>query len=485
MRLDLQRLDVGGLDLTFGANPEREHRIALAGATGLSGEFSQAPDSVRLDGVLAESLLVALLQLRFSSFEVNLHEQGILSTLSGTYERKSGTTELQLMARSLRAPDLELDFSTFQVRGQLFATNVRLEIAGGRGRVQAESFELVGLRMKSAIAVTAQRLMAKNVDVSWQPGGYRVRIDDVELPHAVAKASDELFAVPEGEDRAEPAARQSGLRGLIDWKVLDGLSGAVDVDVVVDLKVPIIGSRRATHPFRVSIRSGTVNYLDLESNLSALEDSILDFAVRDESLVLERGIPLLPTRGRGKPIIVWPLDPDDLALTNEDRVRLAVLPRGRLANSNGSSSSDAGDGAAKRADDQADSNEKSPPVALQQLDLVDLQAVLRLEPSSEGGSPLRDLSFEDLRLQGTVHHSPDSEPQSGELTGALRGLMGKVVQLALGSSHLSLDAFRLGELTQVEVPFLGVRPQRLSCEVVDFNAKALWFGKHPEAERGT
>lgn len=253
---------------------------------------------------------------------------------------------------------------------------------------------------------------------------------------------------------------------------------------MVDLKVPIIGSRCATHPFRVSIRSGTVNYLDLESNLSALEDSILDFAVRDDSLVLERGIPLLPTRGRGKPIIAWPLGADDLALTNEDRVRLAILPTGRLVTSDGSSSSNTGH-AAQGTGDEADSNGKKSSVALQQLDLVDLQAVLRLDPSSEKDTPLRGFSFEDLRLQGTIHHSPDSEPQSGELTGALRGLMGSVVQLPLGSSHFNLEAFRLGEMTQIEVPFLGVRPQRLSCQLVDFNAKSLSFGKHPAAERPT
>src|SRR5690606_2173918 len=109
MRLNLERIDASGIDLTFGSNSTRRHRLTLGAATGLRGELSQTPELLRLGGVTAETLLVSLLELRFGSFTLDLHQPGSLSGLWGAYERKAETTNLRLVAHTLAAPALEVD----------------------------------------------------------------------------------------------------------------------------------------------------------------------------------------------------------------------------------------------------------------------------------------------------------------------------------------------------------------------------------------
>ncbi len=120
--------------------------------------------------------------------------------------------------------------------------------------------------------------------------------------------------------------------------LLDGLAGVINVELSLDLTVPVIGRRRATHRFRIPIADGAVDYMGLEKDLSTLESALLDFAIRDGALVLEMGIPFLPTRGLGKPILQWDLAPADLDLARRDRIRLAVLPRFRTVGGESGSS---------------------------------------------------------------------------------------------------------------------------------------------------
>lgn len=478
MRLNLERIDASGIDLTFGSNSTRRHRLTLGAATGLRGELSQTPELLRLGGVTAETLLVSLLELRFGSFTLDLHQPGSLSGLWGAYERKAETTNLRLVAHTLAAPDLEVDVGGVRARGAVQAHGVRLDLSGPTGRLQAEVLEIDDLRCQSSVALNAERLLVKNLDVSWDAAGYGAQVGEVLVPKAQAKVDGRVLAAKGADETPAPTEAKGR---IVDWNVLDGVSGAVDVDVLVDLEVPVLGSRRAKHPFRVSIRSGSVNYLELENNLATLEDSLLDFSVRDDALVLERGIPLLPTRGRGKPLFVWPLGPEDLALTDEARVRLAVLPQGRPAEPEETSPNGTQEvNRPKEKSDRKDRGGKA--VALRQVDFVDLQAVLRLEPTDVERTSLRALACDDLAIQGTIRHRPDSEPEDGKLTGTLRGLSGRVVDLPVGSARLDLDLLWLGQLSEVEVSFLGIVPQEFSGEFTDLRAQALSFGSRPRTQ---
>src|SRR6187399_2054560 len=99
MQLNLDRLDAGGLDLAFGSDPDRQQHITLGSAKGLRGALSQTHDTLRLSGVMAEALVVSLLQLTFDTFAIDLGAEGFLLGIAGSCERQSDGLNLQLTAR--------------------------------------------------------------------------------------------------------------------------------------------------------------------------------------------------------------------------------------------------------------------------------------------------------------------------------------------------------------------------------------------------
>lgn len=369
---------------------------------------------------------------------------------------------MRLHLDQLDAGGLDLAFENFRIQGTLRAGDLRHKITGSEGRVRAHSVEIEDLRLTGSVAVAAKRMVAKDVEVSWSSGEYRVKLGELQVPTArVELAFGSWEEPPERTAETAPASAPKG--PFLAWEVLDGLSGTIDVDVLVDMKVPVIGSRKAKHPLRVFVESGAVNYLDLERDLSALEDALLDFAVRDGALVLERGLPLWPTRGCGKKVISWQLSPDDLALTKENQVRLAVLPHGRLVPQEGSH--------AEPAKPNGSANDREG-LVLEKLDFADIQALLRLEPAPTPATPIRELSFDEVLVQGNVHHEPANEPLPGGLTGTLRKLKGRIVELPFGASAVDLDAFHVGG-GQFEVPFHGLRPRGLTLELSNLHIESL------------
>jgi hypothetical protein len=465
MHLNLERLDANGFDFDFSPDLAHERRVGLGSAKGLRGALTQSEESLRLTELVADSLIVSLLKLEFESFTVVLQEDGTLAAPHGTYERRSGHTELHLVAGALHAPKLAIEFQRFQVRGELRAENVRLNISGSQGRIQADSLEIRGLQLRSqlsgSVELGADRLKAKNVDVSWGNRGYSVKVGELELPKARLEAdiSASLGASEASPSKALPAPGSKSRAPIVEWNTLDGLAGTLNVDLFVDMSVPVIGTRKATHPFRVSIESGCLNYRDLESNLALLEDSLLDFSVREGDLVLELGIPLLPTRGHGKPLLIWPLSADDFALTAEKRVRLAVLPQWQLA----------------PAEDSGQSESEGSGLALRELSFVDVQTSLRLEPKASN-TTLRGLAFEELAIQGTVHHRSNGERLVGELAGKLRGLQTSVVGFQLGTSQLDLKLLELGELSNLNMQFQDVYPTNVTFDLADLRLTSLSIG---------
>jgi hypothetical protein len=236
---------------------------------------------------------------------------------------------------------------------------------------------------------------------------------------------------------------------LFDWRMLDGLAGEIDVDVEVDLTVPIIGHRKATHRLRAPIANGAVDYRALESNLAALENALIDFSVRDGALCLERVNPLFPARGHGKPFVFWELDAADLALAMQDRVRLAVLPGARLVDS-----ASEGDSPAEREP------AKKSAIALQRLALHRIDVKLALAPVAGAlAGQVRLRSIGSLVLQGSVDHAPDEAQQRpGSVLGELSALATSIVGLPLGASVLHVASAELASASPIEVTFVDVHP---------------------------
>jgi hypothetical protein len=252
---------------------------------------------------------------------------------------------------------------------------------------------------------------------------------------------------------------------LWDRKLLDHLSGNLNVDVEVDLAVPIIGRRRATHELRVPIDDGSLDYLVLESGLSRLEDSLLDFAVRDGALVLEVGIPLVGVRGRGKPLVIWDLSPEDYRLAERNRVRLAVLPKARLSSPRQSEPPpDPGSNGGSR-------------FALRHLTLANVDTNLALTPQPEPmNAPLRELVIGALHMQGTIHHDPESPPREGVLRVDADKLTAMVQDLPLGPQSLTVST-HLSRVEDATLRFEGTRLAQITLALTDLALEALAFGR--------
>lgn len=381
---------------------------------------------------------------------------------------------LELTDTSASGREIALSVGGFDVRGQVAMQGAHLHLAGREGTVTADRLIIRDVSvMGHGLRASGQALEAVNATVSWSDNGFRLRaasiavravqvIGDAEpldgtielegihlsdvaveedavqlrqLRIATVRA-DSAVPTPSRDDdgRNDAASTSPVLQRLLG--VLDRLSGHVNVDLGLDLTVPVIGRRRATHEFRVPVDAGTIDYRRLEDNLSTLEDSLLDFSVRDEGLVLEVGIPFLPTRGKGKPIVVWTLDGSDRDLAHQQRVRLSVLAQPNMNDKD------------ERAD-QAD--EKSSPVALRKADVRSLD--VKLEVAHAEDSPIRRVGA--LVVAGDMTYATDESPD-----GLLRARAENVELGALATGRVSIDGLRLDAAPDVEIALRGATVAR-------------------------
>jgi hypothetical protein len=494
MRLRLEHVDTGGLNLELGDDrqPLGARHVTVRSAARLRGLLEQGPTGLKLSDVQADEIALEMLRLVFGSVVVSQKGGATLAQPRVEFEQRPERTSLELHA-DVRAEHLAVEIGSIRVEGAVHIDGMCVRVRGSHGSIEAQRVTFSSFSASfGAVTLAAERLVAERLVIGWgegfrlqaqaldgpvlrvEAGETRVRATSVELRelavHGVHVTLGEAKigsagisasftpAAPEGEQPeavADPTA--SNARPLpIDWRLLDGLHGDVGVDLAVDLTVPVIGRRRATHRFRVPIESGAIDFIRLENDLSTLENTLLDFAVRDGALVLERGIPLLPTRGRGKPIIIWKLGEEDLELAQRQRVRLSVLRDAQLA-----SAAEQPEGASK--DDESTSPSS---VALRRMGLGNVHARLGLA-SVQGAlhGMFEVLRFEQLTVQGEVHHEPGGEPRPGHIDAELEQLETTVRGFPLGRNRLHVDNARLAQVSELEVSFEGLRPSTLRIEL--------------------
>lgn len=380
---------------------------------------------------------------------------------------------LELADTMVSGREIALTVGGFQVRGQVSLDGAHLHLAGREGTVTATRLLINSVTvMGHGLRLGGQQLEATNATVSWGDAGPRIQAasvrigalqvigdhepldgtlvlegvtlanlavngGDVRLSQLRIDATKADIAMPARDADAarspSPSGDSSILVRVLD--VLDRLTGHVNVDLGLDLTVPVIGRRRATHPFRIAIDAGTINYRHLEDNLSTLEDSLLDFSVRDEGLVLEVGIPFLPTRGKGKPIVTWSLDAADLALAKQQRVRLSVLTHPTM---NGK-------------DEPSTDDDKSSPVSVRKANAANLDVKLSVARADD--ALIRSVG--SLALVGDITYATDEAPE-----GALRGQADNIELGAIAAGPVSLAGVRLETISNVEVRFVGATPVR-------------------------
>jgi hypothetical protein len=496
MRLALERLDSRSLEVTL----QGAQRVAVRSAEALSGTLeSEGGDRLRIQNLRAERLALDALHLVFGSVALTTSEGAAFAGVGAEVTNDPDALVLAIDAQTASTPSLAVELEGFRLRGKASFTKLRVAVTGGEGRIEAERVDMSNVSVHAGgVEIVADALSGEGLAIGWGKEGFRfdakrlegpalrvgagavqieanalrahdvaVRGSEVAVSRATVAAGSLSIAFAPAPERSSAPPRASAApppaAGLpfFDWRVLDGISGDLRVDLALDLTVPILGRRRATHRFRVPLEDGTLDFMRLENDLATLENTLLDFAVRDGALVLERGIPLLPTRGRGKPIVWWNLGPDDLALAARQRVRLAVLPYVYVA-SEPSEGSDEGSRSS---------------VALRQLSLLDLEARLALAPvGAKGTAQLLPLRIGSVVVEGNVFHDVTSPPREGLLRGTLGELEASVAQLAVGREVLDVARLRLARLSALEAAFLDVRPTALRLSLDDLELESVRFG---------
>lgn len=488
MRIDLGQLSVQGLSLELpgAAGQTQDNQVSIERGEALRGVMVQTASAFQLSNVSAASMLLAKLDWLFGKLRLSTEQSAELRGLTLDVGNAGGELELELELSGLSSLRLHVGLPPLRLTARLEASQLTLGSGTAVGVLRAEHAVFSDLELRTpTLSVALPRLEVHNLVLDWGGQDFkleagRVESGELSLERAGTKlrgsglTASELsvvgssvrvgsariarldveasLAAPTSTPTPEPQAASADTvqrAPLFDLELLNGLAGRLNVDVAVDLAVPIIGRRRATHELRIVIEDGALDYRELEGNLARLEDSLLDFSVRDGALVLERGLPLISTRGRGKPIVLWDLGAEDLALALQDRVRLAVLPTARLASSSGQSE--------PPSPPRDDKEGGGGGLKLRHLSLQEIDAALSLTASASSGGKIQALSFGNLTVRGTVHHDPDGPKRGGQLKAGIEGLRTTVRDVPIGAQTLAAQ-LELGALRDVTVEFEDVRP---------------------------
>jgi hypothetical protein len=266
---------------------------------------------------------------------------------------------------------------------------------------------------------------------------------------------------PPPEDLTNPAAKLSSGTPAghpFDFRFLDRVTGRLDVDLTMEMTIPVLGKRKATHHFRVPIVSGVINYRELERDLSSFEDAFIDLNVRGQALVLERTVPIIP--GLEKPLVFWDLTAADLELAKKKRLlRLRTIPRLRLA-------------------PKSDKGDKPSGFQVRRLGFDNIDVALALAPPREGeADAVWSASAADLRLGGRIDHGPQRAGSPTEVTVVAERLAAGPAELTVGRIRLELASVEVGQVAEASLVMDGFRPRaaRLLLRQVELrNLKINW-----------
>lgn len=487
MKLSLDGVDSRGVRIALAVDPAVAQAISLRSAQGLRGTIEQAGERLTLSDVTAETVELETLRVFLGALVLSSASGATLSGLRLALDQMSDQLTLAASAATIEAQDLDVAIADVHVRGRVTLAEPELLVRDAEGGLSSTRVEIADFVLRIGnIELAAELLRGVAVQIGWGAAGFRLTAASLEARSLRMTTTDVQLSATDvvvttfSLQGAELSIARAELQGghlsvcfrpssharsptatlatdaspapseptepLIDWRALDTLSGQLDVDVAVDLTVPIIGHRKATHRLRIAIENGALDYRALEHNLAKLEDALLDFSVRDGALVLERVNPLFPARGHGKPVVIWEVDAADLALAQLDRVRLAVLPQARLV--------------AEENDRGPSKNTKSS-FALRELGLLRINARLALAPPELAlTGQLRPRHVGSFALGGDVFHEPGGS-REGSALGELSDLSATVHRLALGTSRLDAASLTAAAITPIEIAFADVSPSKL------------------------
>jgi hypothetical protein len=419
--------------------PRAESFVDVRDCAITAGTVHLASGKMSLEKARADQLNTHRFRLIFGSIVVQSLADSQLRRL--TLELHSGATlELSAEAQfaSLHQFGIEnLASRTTTLRADsAMMRDVALGQIGEGGSIEADYCELNGVEIGiGELLIKIPHAVASELRVEW--GGAEsprisaagLRFGDVTVRHGstlyqfegcelinvnydAAEFSVDLLGIRElgalvqtgaagaSADAAEDSATSFPLLPFLA-ELTRATSGEVQAELHVSLGFGRL-SRTAIHQLSLPLRDGLFDYRKLEHGLSTFEDALLDFSVRQGTLVLEAGVPFLPTRGHGYPIMSWPLLREEQELAESGYVSLACI----MASGRGLEAEKAG------APSQPPGAFHGQRLKLQRLGIEDAHLALAVAPTSSSLVPaLRFLSAARVTVDGRAQF------QNGRVSG--------------------------------------------------------------------
>jgi hypothetical protein len=478
--LALPQLSITDLTLTL---PATCPMIQLSGCTGTI-DLSPAWAVERL-GVDSVSLRRPAATLGLGGeIDLELHQDDQTSISDLELRGLSFANEARgrVAAGSIDVPGLTLTQGAHSIRADLGVEGVNVALGGGGvsagaalarlAEVNGTGFKLAGLEGRGiklerspdgGLALSAAEVTLSGLEL--RLGSATLRLERVSLARGFALADRELtipdLAFEQATVEIDPIELGQGGGGKIDLPFLDALNGRVHADITMDVTAPVLGRRRATHPVRLTIESGTIDFKQLERDLALLENTVLDFEVEGDTLILEKDLPLVPFDNTT--LVSWHLpDDEERVLARRNRVRLRRLLDFRIA----------------------EDDDHAVDVELHRLELSDIDlslnldglAVIALGSAGEvhlGGDERPGVL--ELNATGALCHDAATEAQT-EIRLTLREINGRLPSFSVGGATVRSGDFKLSAVEQARVAFSGFVPSRARLVVGRGSIGALRIG---------
>jgi hypothetical protein len=483
--------------------------VELGPSGGLTGVYRQGSDRIELDHVVAALLTVGTVRAPVGVGHLEVPQASALRQLEidgrldlspkvgfrGTaslgeaitqklaFQWAGGRSTASLEVADVRYESKQDHAHSLQV-GRLALIDVRIELGQSVVRVELLALERVAVELVGAdVKLQCGTAQASGVHVDSSP--LSLEIDSIRWPSGLSLHNDNLsfgqldigtarLSVTELPALGGGTSGETTFAPVPDLPFLDDLSGYFGADVSLDLDLPILRSRRATHRFRVPIEAGAINFKQLERGLSSLEDAVVDFEITKDSLILERD--LVPgVTFDNQTLVSWPLQGADYDLAkHQKRVRLRKLLSYEL------------NPALRPNPSRPAVSEGKSAVGLRQLDITEFELVVSLDKESElslgrvgvlglGNSntpPLRS-----LRIAGELRYAPEREMPPSELAIALDSLELGASRVGLAGWSVQLGRISVERIDAGRVRFSGLRPAGLEATLGGLGLADLRIGR--------
>ena len=551
MRVDLSELHTKTLDLQIspqGTSEEQRQYVRVREVEALAGVFESNPSTVCIKNMLARRAVIDALRLVFGTVILEVAGGTELKNVSSDYESSGDKLDMSILMETLECAQLVVEVATIRAEAGLILEQGRVSVTSNGGRIEAKSGVFRNFQLDiSNIHLKSPELHVKNLVMTWGEAGFEMRADDVtsdvfefitvgttatlqgiqaEQLHVhdadwsikgLLAASGRVHLVPEtltpdpnqvGESEQEVAVIGEEYKSevpVFSWSMLDTLSGYFNVDLGVDVKVPVIQHRRAVHHFRVPIEEGRLNFRDLEHNLAMLEELLLDFSVRDDELVLELGVPFLPTRGHGKRLVKWALSSEEQPWAENHFVRLSTLAQPQIVVSQNSSPPKALPAPPENVDESSSQGDAPAGAYVPEVASTALATVTPHDPDSESAldklafnnievelamakaaSPqealLKTLEVGSLKVQGDVIHQSTGELERTGVHGSLTDVRFSLDDFPLAGRKFDLNKVEVEGESGFKAELENLKLLSCLIDLGRIRAKSIDFGTYAEGD---